>query len=30
MSHGEFAVRGSIVDIFPMGAEQPLRPGPVR
>jgi len=25
MSHGEFAVRGSIVDIFPMGAEQPLR-----
>ncbi|WP_028117353.1 transcription-repair coupling factor [Ferrimonas senticii] len=23
--HGEFTVRGSIIDIFPMGAEQPLR-----
>jgi transcription-repair coupling factor (superfamily II helicase) len=23
--HGEFAVRGAIVDIFPMGAEQPFR-----
>jgi transcription-repair coupling factor (superfamily II helicase) len=23
--HGEFAVRGSIVDIYPMGAEQPFR-----
>ncbi len=23
--HGEFAVRGSIVDIFPMGQEQPFR-----
>ncbi len=25
MSHGEFAVRGSIIDVFPMGTEQPLR-----
>jgi len=25
MSHGEFAVRGSIVDLFPMGSEAPLR-----
>ncbi len=23
--HGEFAVRGSIIDIFPMGSEQPYR-----
>ena len=23
--HGEFAVRGSIIDIFPMGSEQPFR-----
>ncbi|WP_417347746.1 transcription-repair coupling factor [Ferrimonas sp.] len=23
--HGEFAVRGSIIDLFPMGSEQPLR-----
>ena len=23
--HGEFAVRGSLLDIFPMGSEQPLR-----
>lgn len=23
--HGEFAVRGSILDIFPMGSEQPVR-----
>ncbi|QIZ75979.1 transcription-repair coupling factor [Ferrimonas lipolytica] len=23
--HGEFTVRGSIIDLFPMGAEQPLR-----
>lgn len=23
--HGEFAVRGSIIDIYPMGAEQPFR-----
>src|SRR5690606_38255353 len=23
--HGEFAVRGAIMDIFPMGAEQPFR-----
>jgi len=23
--HGEYAVRGSLLDIFPMGAEQPLR-----
>ncbi|MEY1661775.1 transcription-repair coupling factor [Isoalcanivorax beigongshangi] len=23
--HGEFAVRGAIMDIYPMGAEQPLR-----
>ncbi|MEX1214122.1 transcription-repair coupling factor [Saccharospirillum sp.] len=23
--HGEFAVRGSILDIFPMGSEQPIR-----
>ena len=25
MSHGEFAVRGAIVDLFPMGSEAPLR-----
>lgn len=25
MEHGEYAVRGSILDIFPMGAETPLR-----
>lgn len=25
ISHGEFAVRGSILDIFPMGCERPLR-----
>jgi transcription-repair coupling factor (superfamily II helicase) len=23
--HGEFAVRGSLLDVFPMGSEQPLR-----
>lgn len=25
MSHGEFAVRGEILDLFPMGAEEPVR-----
>ncbi len=25
MGHGEFAVRGSLIDLFPMGSEQPLR-----
>ncbi len=25
MGHGEFAVRGSLLDVFPMGAEAPLR-----
>ena len=25
MEHGEFAIRGSIIDLFPMGAEQPYR-----
>jgi transcription-repair coupling factor (superfamily II helicase) len=25
MTHGEFAVRGSVVDLFPMGSETPLR-----
>ena len=25
MEHGEFAVRGSILDLFPMGSTQPLR-----
>lgn len=25
LEHGEFAVRGSLFDIFPMGTEQPLR-----
>lgn len=24
-SHGEFAVRGSLIDVFPMGTERPLR-----
>ncbi|MEZ5560366.1 MAG: transcription-repair coupling factor [Pseudomonadales bacterium] len=24
-SHGEFAVRGSLMDVFPMGSEQPIR-----
>ena len=24
-THGEFAVRGSLLDVFPMGSEQPLR-----
>jgi transcription-repair coupling factor (superfamily II helicase) len=24
-SHGEFAVRGSLMDIFPMGSEEPIR-----
>ncbi|MFO1467136.1 MAG: transcription-repair coupling factor [Steroidobacteraceae bacterium] len=24
-AHGEFAVRGSLIDVFPMGAEQPYR-----
>lgn len=24
-SHGEFAIRGSIIDLFPMGAEKPYR-----
>lgn len=24
-SHGEFAVRGSLIDLFPMGSEMPLR-----
>jgi transcription-repair coupling factor (superfamily II helicase) len=24
-SHGEFAVRGSLIDVFPMGTDQPLR-----
>ncbi|HNP34615.1 MAG TPA: transcription-repair coupling factor [Woeseiaceae bacterium] len=23
--HGEFAVRGSLIDVFPMGSEQPIR-----
>ncbi|MDX1404296.1 MAG: transcription-repair coupling factor [Woeseiaceae bacterium] len=23
--HGEFAIRGSLIDVFPMGSEQPLR-----
>ena len=23
--HGEFAVRGAILDVFPMGSDQPLR-----
>jgi transcription-repair coupling factor (superfamily II helicase) len=25
MEHGEFAVRGALVDVFPMGSDQPLR-----
>ncbi len=25
MAHGEFAVRGSLIDLFPMGGETPLR-----
>ena len=25
MEHGEFAVRGSLLDLFPMGSEQPFR-----
>lgn len=25
MTHGEFALRGSIIDIFPMGSERPVR-----
>ncbi|MFC6440164.1 transcription-repair coupling factor [Bowmanella sp. JS7-9] len=25
LSHGEFAIRGSIVDLFPMGSRQPIR-----
>jgi transcription-repair coupling factor (superfamily II helicase) len=25
MAHGEFAVRGSVIDLFPMGSEVPLR-----
>ncbi|QGX38241.1 transcription-repair coupling factor [Permianibacter aggregans] len=25
MEHGEFAVRGALVDLFPMGSEQPFR-----
>ena len=25
MAHGEFAVRGSLIDLFPMGSAQPLR-----
>lgn len=25
MAHGEYAVRGSIIDLFPMGAKQPFR-----
>ncbi|WP_444993998.1 transcription-repair coupling factor [Aliikangiella sp. IMCC44359] len=25
MEHGEFAVRGSIIDLFPMGSKQPIR-----
>lgn len=25
MDHGDYAVRGSIVDVFPMGSEQPFR-----
>ncbi|MDQ2068269.1 transcription-repair coupling factor [Natronospira bacteriovora] len=25
MEHGEFAVRGSLVDVFPMGSQQPFR-----
>ncbi|WP_196138057.1 transcription-repair coupling factor [Aliikangiella sp. G2MR2-5] len=25
MEHGEFAVRGSIIDLFPMGSDEPIR-----
>jgi transcription-repair coupling factor (superfamily II helicase) len=25
MAHGEYAVRGALIDLFPMGAEQPFR-----
>jgi transcription-repair coupling factor (superfamily II helicase) len=25
MDHGDFAIRGSLIDVFPMGAEQPFR-----
>ena len=25
MSHSEFSVRGSIIDLFPMGSDQPFR-----
>ena len=25
MEHGEFAIRGSIIDLFPMGAQHPIR-----
>ena len=25
MEHGEFAIRGSIIDVFPMGSKQPFR-----
>ena len=25
MEHGEFAIRGSIIDLFPMGVDQPIR-----
>lgn len=25
MEHGEFAIRGSLIDLFPMGSEQPYR-----
>src|SRR5262249_13698814 len=25
VSHGEFAVRGSLIDVFPMGSETPFR-----
>lgn len=25
MEHGEFAIRGSLVDLFPMGSDEPLR-----
>ena len=29
MEHGEYAVRGSLLDVFPMGAAAPLRIGPI-
>ncbi len=25
MAHGEYAIRGSVIDLFPMGGEEPLR-----